>query len=349
MNFMPRNIAVVGAGLWGQNLVRVFAQLRVLDSIVDRDARAIDHALQMLREKGLDAGVQNRTWQEVLQDHRIAAVVLAVPVAHHKEMVLAALEHGKHVWIEKPMVTKLVDADEIVEKAASHERQVMVNHLMCYHAGVEKIIDMVQSQCLGRIFHMESERKAPGRIFQDADALEDLMPHDMAVMRSIANFAAQQGCGAFIKANGFGGVCFPAQTQEQKKLPLDWAVAHLYCRGGASVKLDVSRLFPEKQQRIILQGEKGMLIFDDRKTWTEKLIYYPHQIEVQEHRVCNVAAASGENISLEEAEPLVEAARHFIEVVQGSIRAKTSAEVARDDLEWLVQIQKQIWKHNHAE
>ena len=73
---MPRNIAVFGAGYWGKNLVRNFAQLRVLHSVYDTDPEAVRRHTEAFPEVRAAESMQ-----QVLDSPEIAAVVVATPAA----------------------------------------------------------------------------------------------------------------------------------------------------------------------------------------------------------------------------------------------------------------------------
>ena len=99
-------VAVIGCGYWGKNLVRNFAELGVLAAICDPDQATAAN----LSER-FDAPV--RSLDHVLADPSIAAVAIAAPAVHHASLAHAALEAGKHVFVEKPLALTLVEAERL--------------------------------------------------------------------------------------------------------------------------------------------------------------------------------------------------------------------------------------------
>ena len=93
---MKRNIAVIGCGYWGKNLVRNFAELGVLGSVCDPDQALAES----FARKNL---VENSSFAAVLSKKAIEGIVLAVPAPLHASMAIEAMNAGKHVFVEKPL------------------------------------------------------------------------------------------------------------------------------------------------------------------------------------------------------------------------------------------------------
>src|SRR5688572_25950617 len=156
---MRPNIAVVGMGYWGTNLVRAFRNLKVLHSICDnRDATntAVGTELE---------GIQFYTdYSEVLANPEIDAVVISTPAATHFKMASRALEADKDVFVEKPLCTDLGDGEQLASLARSRERILMVGHNLRYHPAILELKRLIQSGELGQIQYLYSNRLNIGKI-----------------------------------------------------------------------------------------------------------------------------------------------------------------------------------------
>jgi phthalate 4,5-cis-dihydrodiol dehydrogenase len=81
----------------------------------------------------------------------VDAIYIATPTQYHTEHVLRALEHGKHVVVEKPMALNLDDADRMIEAAEARGRQLVVGHSHSFEPPIRKIREIAQSGALGRV------------------------------------------------------------------------------------------------------------------------------------------------------------------------------------------------------
>jgi phthalate 4,5-cis-dihydrodiol dehydrogenase len=89
--------------------------------------------------------------QALCDDPRVDAVYIATPNQCHLEHALAALEKGKHVLVEKPMTLSLEDADLMIDAAARHGVQLMVNVKHSFDPLIGKLREIVQGGELGRL------------------------------------------------------------------------------------------------------------------------------------------------------------------------------------------------------
>ena len=137
-------IAVVGCGYWGKNLVRNFHELGALGALADAAPERLRQFEQLYKVVG-------RPLEVILKMPGIDAIVLAVPAEHHARLALQALEAGKHVFIEKPLALTMTDGQRIVAAAGAANRIVMVGHLLQYHPAFLKLKSLSSEGELGRI------------------------------------------------------------------------------------------------------------------------------------------------------------------------------------------------------
>ena len=141
---MNKNIAVVGCGHWGKNLVRNYFELGVLSSICD----PIDSIANAFAKK---YNVKNCSFFEIISDPNIKGVVLAVPAELHASMAIDAMDNGKHVFVEKPLAIDETEANLMIATAEKNKVQLMVGHLLQYHPIFKAIRQIVHKKKIGKI------------------------------------------------------------------------------------------------------------------------------------------------------------------------------------------------------
>src|SRR6185295_14091521 len=155
-------VAVVGCGYWGKNLVRNFAELGALAGICDPDRASAERLAQASMSRVID-------WQALLDDSAIEGVAIAAPAALHFQLASAALQAGKHVFVEKPLALEVADAEKLCAIAESADRRLMVGHLLQYHPAFLKLKELVSQGTLGRLQYIYSNRLNLGKIRREED------------------------------------------------------------------------------------------------------------------------------------------------------------------------------------
>jgi UDP-2-acetamido-3-amino-2,3-dideoxy-glucuronate N-acetyltransferase len=286
-------IAIAGMGYWGKNLVRNFAELGTLSVVCDSSATVGE----TLRRDYPNVRYCS-DYSAVLSDPEIAAVALATPAVTHYRMARAALEAGKDVYVEKPLAIEVGEGRELVELAEKRGRILMVGHILRYHPAIVKLQELVRNGALGKIQCFYSNRLNIGKIRTEENILWSFAPHDISVMLALLNENPSrvhcQG-GAYLTRHIFD------VTLSQFEFP-----------SGVQAHIFVSWLHPFKEQRLVLVGSEKMAVFDD--TAEHKLVLYPHKVEWK-NRIPTAVKAQGENIVLDDSEPLKTECRHFLDCV----------------------------------
>jgi len=239
-------IAVFGAGHWGPNLIRNFHNHQASDVawVVDRDAPRL--ALTKARYPEIQVTADAA---QVLNDPHVDAVVVATPTTTHYELALAALRAGKHVLVEKPIATRLAEAEELCALAERNGRVLMVGHVFLFNSAIRRVKDLLGEGKIGQIFYISMSRTNLGPIRMDVNAAWDLAAHDIAIVNywldAVPTHAAAHG-GSWINP-GIEDAVFASLWYDNR------VIAHLH----------VSWLNPRKVRDITIVGEKGMLTFDD--------------------------------------------------------------------------------------
>jgi len=296
------NIAVIGVGYWGKNLVRNFAQLGVLHTICDTDEGR-------LTQMGKYYPQVNKVmaFAQVLCNDEIDGVVISTPAELHYQLTKEALLAGKDVFCEKPLALTVEEGVELTTLAQENKRILMVGHLLEYHPAILKLKELVDKGELGKINYIYSSRLNLGKIRREENILWSFAPHDIAVILLLLNEMPQK-----VSANG--GNYLHSQIA-------DITVTNLSFKSGVAAHIFVSWLHPYKEQKLIVIGDKKMAVFDDVAK-EDKLLLYPHKIDWIE-RIPVPRKKNAEKVDFEMKEPLREECQHFLECIESRQTPKT--------------------------
>lgn len=286
-----RNVAVVGVGYWGKNLVRNFHALEALGALCDSDKSLAETYEKMHPEIRFYS-----QYREVLANPTISGVALATPAVAHYEMAKAALEAGKDVLVEKPLAIDVRHGEELVKLAESKSRVLMVGHILRYHPAILKLQNLIQEGHLGKINYLYSNRLNIGKIRTEENILWSFAPHDISVMLSLLNeMPSHVSCR--------GGAYLSSRVT-------DVTLSHFEFPSGVQAHIFVSWLHPIKEQKLVVVGSEKMAVFDDMTE--HKLILYPHRVEWK-NRIPTAVKADGEVVELADREPLRAECQHFLD------------------------------------
>jgi UDP-2-acetamido-3-amino-2,3-dideoxy-glucuronate N-acetyltransferase len=290
-----KRVAVIGAGYWGRNLVRVYGELGVLGVVCDH-SDVIRQQIQATYP-GVDTVM---ALTDVLSRSDIDAVVIASPAETHYLTAREALLAGKHVFVEKPLTLHNSEAEELIALAESGGQTLMVGHLLQYHPVFCRLKEMAHSGELGRVNYVYSNRLNLGKIRREENILWSFAPHDISMILSLAGEMPESVVAV-------GG------NYLHKKIA-DITTTHLSFRSGLQAHVFVSWLHPFKEQKLVVVGEKKMAVFDDTLPWEQKLMLYPHQISWENNLpVPNKAESEPEIVP--ESEPLKAECMHFLDSI----------------------------------
>ena len=264
-----KNIGLIGAGYWGKNLIRVFKELNSLKLICDLDKKkdcfGIDFTTDVYR---------------VLKDEDIEAIVISTPSETHYDLTKKALEADKDVFIEKPMVLKFEQGQELVDLAKNKNKILMVGHLLLFHPGVIKLKKLIDQGKLGEVQYISSNRLNFGKIRKQENVLWSFAPHDVSVMIDIL--------GMPTKISATGKSYLSKNIEDIFNVDLEFVnnrAGHIF----------VSWINPFKEQKLTVIGSKKSAVFDGVK---------------------NELLLNGQTIIFDKNEPLMEEAKHFLECIK---------------------------------
>lgn len=295
-------LAAVGAGYWGVNLIRVFHRLGVLGRICDFNLPR----LQQLAAEYPDVPVEP-SYDEILNDSAIDAVAIATPAETHYELACRALRAGKDVFIEKPLVLRADEAEDLTALSARMGRILMVGHLLEYHPAITRLQQLIAAGELGRIEYIYSNRLNLGKVRREENALWSFAPHDISVILLLLKELP-------IQVTATGG------TYLQPNIA-DVTVSTMLFSHGTRAHLFVSWLHPYKEQKLVVVGEKRMAVFDDVRK-TEKLQLYDKRIDLVNGQFV-VERPTAQAVDFPADEPLQIECRHFVECIETRRTPKT--------------------------
>ena len=295
-------IAVVGAGYWGANLVRVFHRLGVLHRICDFSASRLEQLA------GQYPGVKmDQTYDAVLDDPTVDAVVIATPAETHYTLARQALLAGKDAYVEKPLALRCDEAELLTALAENQGRILMVGHLLEFHPAITRLKQLVDQGELGRLEYVYSNRLNMGKVRREENALWSFAPHDISVILLLLNQMP-------IQVTATGG------TYLQPNIA-DVTVSTMLFDRGVRAHLFVSWLHPYKEQKLVVVGEHRMAVFDDVRK-TEKLQIYEKKIDLVNGQFV-VEKPAAKTVDFPADEPLLLECQHFLDCIRTRETAKT--------------------------
>lgn len=322
-------IAQIGVGYWGPNLLRNLVMSRRCEvrTVVD-----LSPGRRQYVQRSYPAVKVESDFQTVCADKEIDAVVIATPVGTHFDLARRALQAGKHVLVEKPLVRSVPEVDEIGEAATASGKVAMVGHTFLFNAAVRYVKALIQSKEIGDVRYIYCQRLNLGRIRSEVDALWSLAPHDISILQYWLGdpsplSVVKQGLD-FVQP-GINDVVF----------------MNIIYPGKIMGHIHVSWLDLEKVRRITVVGSKKMVVYDDvaenkiaifdkgidpMAVLGEKMDYDNQHFKQFNHR-------SGDLLfpKIELQEPLKVEIDHFLDCIEKGIECLTGVAHARKVVEIL--------------
>lgn len=300
------NVALLGYGYWGTNILRNIVQNPAFGDIWLYDTN------EAKAEKAKSQYSQIRiagSYHQVLDDSNIHAVIVATPTPTHYTLCSAALQHGKHVLAEKPLTTSLAEAEELVALARAKSLVLMVDHIFTYNSAVRKLKTYLSQDQIGQLSYIDSTRINLGVYQSHTNVLWDLACHDI----SIINYLIDERPSAV-----------SAIAKKNKDYDVeDLAYLFLHYDSGLMVHINTSWASPVKMRRMIIGGEKKMIIYDDIEPSNKLTVYeFDNSIAEDEDKKTLVDYRLG-NISIPKFE-VIESLKTCLEDFAGAILHQTA-------------------------
>jgi predicted dehydrogenase len=253
---------VVGYGYWGPNVVRNLDRLDEADVVAVCDKSPA--ARRKVAKAYPDVLVTDDS-RDIMSSPDIDAIAVVTPVWTHYELAKAALQNGKHIFVEKPFTTNAAQAEELIELAARKNLKIMVDHTFLFTGAVQKIKQLLQEGALGKLYYYDSTRVNLGLFQHDVNVVWDLAPHDLSIIDHLISQIPEA-----ISATG----------QTHLNGHEDVAFITLYFPDKVIAHINVNWLSPVKVRTTLIGGEKKMLVWNDLEA-DEKIKIYDKGVNIK--------------------------------------------------------------------
>lgn len=296
------NFGVIGFGYWGPNVARNLANLdgSQLVAIAEMSPAARQRA-----HKAHPGVYITSDSSEVIESPKIDAIAIVTPLWTHYDLAKAALEHGKHVFVEKPFTSSAAQAEELIELAARKNLRIMVDHTFLFTGAVNKIRQLLEEGSLGNLFYYDSTRVNLGLFQHDINVIWDLAPHDLSIMDHLIHSSPEA-----VVATG----------QSHLNGHEDIAFMTVYFPDQVIAHINVNWLSPVKVRTTLIGGEKRMLVWNDLEA-DEKIKVYDKGVDITNREGVYellVSYRSGDMWApqLEQVEALRKELSYFVECIE---------------------------------
>jgi predicted dehydrogenase len=254
-------VGVIGYGYWGPNIVRNFHGTDgfCVQAICDKSADSLQRARKLYPDL-----IYTQNAGEVLESTTIDLVAVVTPAWTHYELAQAALENGKHVFVEKPFTSNSSQAEALIEMAERKHLKIMVDHTFLFTGAVKKIREMMDQHVLGDLYYYDSLRVNLGLFQHDTNVIWDLAPHDLSIMDHLIQAEPEA-----IVATG----------ERHLNGHEDVAFITVYFPGNVIAHINVNWLSPVKVRTTLIGGEKKMLVWNDLEA-DEKIRVYDKGVSI---------------------------------------------------------------------
>jgi len=307
------NLAVVGCGYWGPNLIRNFYYLSECNvkTACDPDTSRLEHM------RYLYPAIQTTTaFDQVIDDKEIDAVAIATPVRFHYEMARKSLEAGKHTFIEKPMASSAAECLKLIEIAEKNRLTIVVGHTFIYSPPVRKIKEIIDHGSLGDIQYISARRLNLGLFQTDINVTWDLAPHDISIILYIMGKVP-------LAVNCQGKAHVNPDIEDVTSMTLNF-------ENGGFATIQSSWLDPNKIREMTFVGSKRMLVYNDLEP-AETIKIYDKRVETPPYydtfAEFHYSYHYGDMYSpyLKQYEPLKRECQHFLDCIKTGDRPESSA------------------------
>ena len=305
------NVGVIGVGAMGYNHARVYYRLENanLIAVSDVSERTLNKVCKKYDAKGYN------DYEELLANPEIEAVSICVPTTHHHDVVMSAIEHGKHVLVEKPIAFTLKEAEEMI--AAAKEKGVILatGHVERFNPAVQKAKELIENDVIGDVVSASAKRVGPfpPRI-KDVGVAIDLAIHDLDVMNYLFDEDIEQVYATM------GSILDKCEYEDHAEIMVNFD-------DDITGILEVNWLTPYKRREIEITGTDGIISVD----YIEQTI--------------DVFGKFAQDIEMQHEEPLKEDLSSFVETVSTGGEPVISGEDGLDALKMVLAANKSSKEH----
>lgn len=307
-----QNIAVIGCGYWGPNLIRNFNSLSgcTVKIACDLDESRLKHM------KSLYPSLETTNeFDQIINDKDLDAVAIATPLKFHFEMANKCLDAGKHVFIEKPMASSVSECRQLITDAERNKLIIMVGHTFIYSPPVRKIKEIIDRGSLGQIQYISARRLNLGLFQTDINVTWDLAPHDISIILYVLGKPP-------ISVNCQGKAHVNPDIEDVTSMTLNFA-------DGGFATIQSSWLDPNKVREMTFVGSKRMLVYNDIEP-AETIKIYDKRVETPPYydtfAEFHYSYHYGDMYSpyLKQYEPLKRECQHFLDCIKSEEKPESS-------------------------
>lgn len=318
------NIAVIGCGKWGMNHIKTAFKL-----FGNKLKYCVDSGDREKAVKEISGSIIFSDSTDIITgDDSVKGVIISTPAETHFEIAKKMLHAGKNVLVEKPITLKSDEAVILNDIALNKGVVLMVGHLLLYHPAVLKIKELLDEGKLGNLQYIYSNRLNLGTVRTEENILWSFAPHDISVIQFLTGDIPEEVIAT-------GAVFLTKNIQ-------DTTLTILKFRNNIHAHIYVSWLHPFKEQRLVIIGDKSMVVFEDSLK-DNKLKFYPKGIDM----VNGVPVKRDEefiNVEFENTSPLELEQMHFAECISENKTPRSDGRNAIEVLETLERAQKELIK-----
>jgi len=308
------NVAVVGCGYWGPNLIRNFHSLPdcYVKVICDFDRQRLAYL-----QKAYPEVTTTTDYTEVIGDPEVNAVAIATPVQTHFPLAMQSLKSGKHTFIEKPMAVSAEQCRQLIDLAATRSLTLMVGHTFIYTSPVRKIKEIIASGEIGEVLYISSRRLNLGLFQSHINVAWDLAPHDVSIILYVMDHDP-------VSVNCQGKAHLRPDIEDVTNMTIN------FTNGGIAL-IQSSWIDPRKVRETTIVGSKKMILYDDNEP-LEKLKIYDKRVEAPPHydtyAEFHFSYHYGDMYApyLKQVEPLKVECQQFIDSASTGIRSDSCGE-----------------------
>jgi len=295
---------VVGYGYWGPNVVRNLYQLEgsAVVAVCDKSPTA----RKRIQKSYPHVKVVSET-ADLMSSTDVDAIAIVTPVWTHYELTKAALENGKHVFVEKPFTSDSAQAEELINLAARKNLKIMVDHTFLFTGAVKKIGQLLDEGTLGKIYYYDSTRVNLGLFQHDVNVIWDLAPHDLSIIDHLIKETPEA-----VSATG----------QTHLNGHEDVAFITVYFPNKIIAHINVNWLSPVKVRTTLIGGEKKMLVWNDLEA-DEKIKVYDKGVNITSREglynlLVNYRSGDMWAPQVEQVEALKHELAYFVDCISGN-------------------------------
>jgi UDP-N-acetylglucosamine 3-dehydrogenase len=290
------SIVLVGAGRFGMNHLRVLKELE--EEGLCTFVGVVDTRLDVLKNVKKSCNVTASPQLNDFLTGNTDSIDIVTPTDTHFSICKECLNAGKHVFVEKPLTTSYVEAEELAQIAREQSKILMVGHIFRYNSAVQKIKEFIQKEELGEIYYLFGHFMGIKDPRLDIGALYNYTVHHIDTYNYLLEKLPQEV------------TCTAGHFLGRKKFE-DVAIITLKYPSGTIAMTEGSWLPPGKCRDLTVVGSKKSVASDLLK---QTLKLYNSRIEIHNGQLKAIDQGVTE-INLEIKEPLRLELLDFIESI----------------------------------